>query len=75
MSKIIKNALIKVTFDRILTNGKNFCWFKVKSTYLSYMVKYWRGKVDFRYLKIYPKNEDGSCGSQIGYITRTKVEF
>ena len=75
MSILVKNSLIKVTFNHILSNGKNACWFKVKSSALSYVVSYWRKKDDFFYLKIYAKNDDGSCGPQTGYITKTAYSY
>ncbi len=75
MSLIVKNALIKVTFEHILTNGTNSCWFKVKSTYFSYMIKYWRNQRGFRYLKIYPKLDNGSAGNQIGFITQGTFQY
>lgn len=70
MSKL-KNGLLKVTFNHILANGTNSCWFKFKEATLSYLCHYWRNKDEFFYLKIYTKNDDGSCGPQIGYITRS----
>lgn len=67
----ITKSLFKVTFDHTLTNGTNSCWFKVKKTSLTYAVKYWRAQRGFRYLKIYPKFENGSIGGQTGFITLT----
>nr|WP_294931275.1 hypothetical protein [uncultured Flavobacterium sp.] len=72
MSTKLKNGLLKVTFNHILKNGTNSCWFKFKEASLQYLSYYWRSKEAFKYLKIYLKNEDGSCGPQIGYITRNK---
>ncbi|SNS02641.1 hypothetical protein [Flavobacterium sp. ov086] len=75
MSTKLKNGLLKVTFSHILANGTDSCWFKFKEASLQYLSYYWRSKEDFRYLKIYQKLENGSCGPKIGYITRDKAEL
>jgi hypothetical protein len=74
MSKI-KNGLLLVTFSHTLKNGKDSCWFKFKEATLSYLCHYWRSKEGFRYLKIYEKLENGSCGRKIGYVTLDKSEL
>jgi hypothetical protein len=70
MSKL-KNGLLKVTFFHTTKNGTNSCWFKFKEATLSYLCYYWRNQTGFRYLKIYEKLENGTCGNKIGYITMT----
>jgi hypothetical protein len=75
MSLLVKNAFLKVHFHTFLSNGRKFCWLKVKSSFFSYVERYWKSKEDFHYLKIYERNDDGSCGRQIGYISRTSSEF
>lgn len=71
MSQLVQNAFLKVHFHTTLANGKKFCWLKVKSSFFSYIAKYWLSKGDFHYLKIYSRHEDGSCANQIGFISRT----
>ena len=75
MSYKIKNGLCKVTFSHTVKNGTNSCWFKFKEATLSYLSFYWRNQKGFRYLKIYSKLSDGSCGPQIGYITLSKSQL
>lgn len=75
MSKKIKNGLLKVTFSHTTKNGTNSCWFKFKEATLSYLCHYWRNQKGFRYLKIYEKLDNGSCGSQIGWINHTKSDL
>lgn len=75
MSIYVNNAVAKVVFTRTLKNGTTSCWFKIKKTSFAYMVKYWLGKSDFYYLKLYKKNDDGSIGNQIGYISRSNQQY
>ena len=65
----IKNGLLKVTFSHTTKNGTTSCWFKFKEATLSYLCHYWRNQKGFRYLKIFEKLENGSCGRQIGFVT------
>jgi len=75
MSKKIKNGLLKVTFSHTTKNGTNSCWFKFKESTLSYLCHYWRSQKGFRYLKIYEKLENGSCGKQIGWLNHSKSDL
>ncbi|WP_308131747.1 hypothetical protein [uncultured Flavobacterium sp.] len=75
MSNYIVNAVAKVTFHRVLKNGTNSCWLKIKKASFSYTQRYWLAKPDFYYLKIYEKLENGTIGRQIGFITRSTSQF
>lgn len=71
--KLQRSALLKVTFSNILKNGTNSCWLPAKKdSYLSTIQKYWLGKSNFLYLKIFDKENPKR---KLGFITRTTIEY
>lgn len=66
-----KKVIVKVTFtpETVLANGTNSCWFRYKVASIAYLIKYWRPKPNFYYLKVYDYST-GKVGEQLGFVTR-----